>query len=261
MALGSKSLFNYGIQVTSLNCNLDFKNQMGGSTLTAVLSLGFYSPQGLANEIATQLQSLDSVNVYTVTVNRNIMGGLQNRITIATNGSFLQLLFGSGPNVNSSCASLAGFNQTDYTGATSYTGSQTTGIILIPDFVGYNYLNNFNTNLVFGAVNVSASGVKESVTFSIQKFIFVEFMYEKKSNLLAWNNLFSWMIQQRQFDFTPEIFSPDTFFTVTLEQTDFEGQGLGYQMLEMLPDFPNDYQTGSLKFRIIESLSRFLPPG
>ncbi len=258
MALSAKTLITYGLQVTTLNNKLDFKIAALGPTLTATLNLGFYSPGGLAQEVALQLQTADSTNLYTVTVARNVMGGTQNRLIISTNGSFLSLLFGSGPNFNISCSSLIGFNSVDYTGFTTYTGSNSIGTTLIPDFIGYNYLDNMNQSKLFGAVNISASGLKESVTFNIQLFINVEYKYEKKDNLLAWRNFFTWAIQQRQFDFTPEISFPDTLFNVTLEQTQYHDQGLGYQMNEMLPDFPNLYQTGPLKLRIIPNTSQFV---
>lgn len=257
MALSAKSLFTYGLQVSSLNQNIDFQIVSSGPILTAVLDLGFYSPDGLAQEIALQMQSLDDTNVYAVSVARNIMGGTQNRITIATNGTFFSILFGSGPNAASSAAILAGFNAADYTGDVSYTGSATTGTTLLPDYLGYNFLSDDNMSSVFGAVNISASGLKEAVTFNIQLFIEVEFMYEKKANLAAWKDFFSWAIQQRQFDFTPEISSPDVVYNVTLESTQASDQGLGYRMSEMLPNFPNTYQTGPLRFRIIPNTSEF----
>jgi hypothetical protein len=258
MALQALSVFTYGIEITTLNRNLDFKISGGGAELNAVLNLGFYSPQSLADEIVRALQAQDSVNSYTCTVNRNILNGTQNRLTISTTGSFLSLLFGTGTNVFTSVASVAGFNASDYTGNTSYTGSTSTGTNLIPDFQGYNYLDDNNQGKVFGAVNVSAAGIKESVVFNIQKFIDVEFKYEPRSKLLQWKNFFTWAIQQRPFDFIPEISSPNTSYQLTLEKTSYDGKGLGFQMKEMLPNFPNYFTTGPMNMRIIESLSSFL---
>lgn len=261
MALSSKSLFVYGLTVTTLNQNIDFKISSGGSTLTAQIALGFYSPQSLAQAIGFALQTQDSTNIYTVSVATNIAGGTQNRITISTNGTYLSLLFASGPNATTSAASLMGFNSTDYTGATTYTGSQSTGISLIPDYIGYNYLDEKNIKEVFGAVNVAASGLKEAVTFNTQTFIQVEYMYEAKANLTAWSNLWTWMIAQKTFDFIPEISNATTVYTVTLETTEANNKGLGYMMKEMLPDFPNFYRTGNLKLRITPNTSQFISSG
>lgn len=259
MALNSKSLFNYGIQVTNLNQNIDFVKELGGDTLTAQLNLGFYSPGGLAEQVALQLQSMDPDNVYTVTVDRTILGGTQNRITVSTSGTYLELLFGTGPNTNTSAAGIMGFNSVDYTGSTTYTGAQTTGTVLIPDYIGYNYSDPDQAAKLFGAVNVSAAGIKEAVTFNTQFFIEVEFKYEPESRLADWKAFFIWAIQQRQFDFTPNISDPTLVYNSTLERTEYDDKGLGYKMKEMLSEsLPNFYSTGALVFRIIPSTSQFI---
>ena len=258
MALNSKSVLTYGITVTTLNNAIDFKNTSGGGQLTAILTAGAYSPTSLAVEIGYQLQSIDPVNIYTVTVARNIFGGTQNRITISTNGTFLSLLFSSGSNASTSAAGIMGYNPVDYTGSTSYSGSQSMGTALVPEYIGYNYLDDSNMAKLYGAVNISSSGLKEAVTYSIQKFIEVEFKYISKANLPFWQDFFFWAIQQQAFDFTPQISDPDTVYNVTLEKTDYQDQGMGFRMPEMLPDFPNVYMTGPLVFRIIENTSQFI---
>jgi len=258
MALSSKSLILYGFEITSLNRNLDFKASAMGPELTAVLNLGFYSATSLLLEIKRAMEDADPSNTYTGSIDRTLAGGTQNRISIETNGAYLDLLFATGTNVNTSVFSLIGFNGQDYTGATEYTGAQTTGISLIPDYLGYNYLDDKSQRKVFGSVNVAASGLKEAITFNIQKFIDVEYRFEPSARLSEWANFFNWAIQQKPFDFTPEILSPDTVYEVTLEKTSYDGKGMGYRMAEMLPNFPNFYQTGPLNLRIIEESQMFL---
>lgn len=260
MALQARSLMNYGIQITTLNRNLDFKISSGGATLTAVLNLGFYSTTSLAQAIATAMQAVDGSNNYSSSVNRNILGGTQNRITITTTGTYLSLLFNTGVNVNTSVSSTIGFLPIDYTGSTSYTGSTTTGNILMPQFIAYNYLSDLHQAKVFGAVNVSASGLKESVVFAIQTFIDLEFRYEPASALPTWVSFFTWAIQQRPFDFIPEITNPSVAYQVTLEKSPYDSKGLGFSMKEMLPTFPNLYQTGAINFRIILANQTFAQP-
>lgn len=258
MALNSLSLFNYGLEVTALNQNLDFKASSGGPTLTATLDLGFYSVNGIALAVAAAMNDVDTLNHYTATADFTIANGTQNRITIQTTGSYLSLLFSSGPNAATSCAELIGFNETDYTGSTHYTGSQSIGTILIPDYFGYNYLDDMNQAKLFGAVNISAAGTKEAITFNTQEFINVEYRYEPKSKLLQWKNFFLWAIQQRPFDYIPQISTPTVNYQLTLESTSYDSKGLGYSMKEMLPNFPNFYQTGPLQFRIVLNLAEFL---
>lgn len=251
MALSSQSLFLYGYTIGLTNSNLDFKASALGPTLTAAIPLGDYSLSSLLSAIALAMTNADPANTYQAVADRTIMGGTQNRITISTSGSFLSLLFGTGPSVNTSVASLIGFSPIDSTGHMAYTGNQSTGVTLMPSFIGYNYRDDLNQAKVFGAVNVSAAGLKEAVVFNIQKFIDVQFKYEDKSRLQEWQNLFYWLIQQKPFDFTPEITNPTRFFPVTLEKSDYEGKGLGYQLKEMLPNFPNLYDTGPLNLRIV----------
>jgi hypothetical protein len=101
-------------------------------------------------------------------------------------------------------------------------------------------------------VNISASGYKESIVFALQQFLQVMFKHELKANLgsARWQPLIDWMIQQRPFEFTPEIGSPNTYYQVTLEDPN---TGLELDMMEELPDMPNYYSTPLLKFRVIPS--------
>ena len=252
MALSSQSLFLYGLQVTEQNRSIDFVNTSGGPTIMATLNLGFYSGTTLVDEIERAMYAADPTNIYTASLDRTVSGGLQNRLTISTSGSFLSLLFGSGPRVASSAATLIGFGLIDQTGATSYQGSTTIGTSLVPDLYGYTYLPPENYRKVFGSVNVSASGVKEAVVFQIQEFVQVNFMYEPKNKISPyWKPLIDWMIQQQPFEFTPEVSSPTVFYNVTLEKSEADGKGMALTMKEQLPKFPNFYTTGLLTMRLV----------
>lgn len=251
MALKAQSMFLYGLEVTANNSSLDFKNSSGGSVLMATLTQGFYSLGGLATEIIKQLQFADPTNTYSVTVDRTIAGGTQNRLSISTSGAFLSLLFGSGPRSASTVAPLIGFTSIDHTGSTSYVGATSCGTILTTEKEGFNYLPVEMDQLIYGNVNVSANGTKEAVVFQIQQFWSVEFRYEPEAKVKTeWLNLNQWMIQQRFFEFTPEITSPTAFYEGTLEKSQKDGKGLGFQFKEMLPNFPFEYQSGPMVFRL-----------
>lgn len=251
MALSTKSLILYGLEVTDFNRSLDFKAASLGPTLMATLRLGFYSLTSLCEEIARAMNAADPVNTYSCTADRTTNGGTENRVTISTSGSFLSLLFASGPRVASTVAPLAGFAIMDRTGFTSYTGPSSAGIPIVPAFVGYNFVDQDQQPKVFGNVNVSASGLKEAIVFQIQRFIDVEFKYEQKARTKGqWKAFVDWAIQQRSFDFTPEIAFPSDVFEVTLDSSPGDGKGLGWAWKELIPDFPNQYTTGHLRFRL-----------
>jgi len=104
---------------------------------------------------------------------------------------------------------------------------------------------------VFGNVNISTSGKKEAIIFNIQRFFTVDFKYEPTAKVVAeWSPLNRWMIQQRLIDFTPEITAPTVFIESTLETHVGDGRGLGFVMREMLPNFPELWVTGLMKFRV-----------
>lgn len=253
MALRSQSLFLYGLAVTELNQWVDFRRVNAGPELSAQLSVGYYSLTGLMLEIKRAMEAVDTSNLYTVTANRSVNGGLENRITISTSGAFLQILFSSGTHAVTSTRTLIGFPATDQTGATSYTGTSSAGTLLVTEFAGYDYLSPTRDQKTFGSVNVSASGIKEAVVWQRQRFHQVNFKYEPEDKIdTGWALFFEWAILQRPFDFTPEISSPNVVSDVTLDGTTADGQGLAYRMPEMIPEFPFHYMTGLLKMRVIQ---------
>ncbi len=255
MALTSQSLFLYGYTVTTLNRNFDFRAVVAETPRQAVLNLGYYSLSGLMRELVRAIGVVDVSNTYTITATRNQSGGLENRVTIATTGSFFSILFASGPNTATNCATLFGFTATDKTGATTYTGSSTTGTAMRPNtsqpsILGYNFVQPYFQPKVIGSLNVSTSGVKEEVIFNIQNFWNIEFMYITQSEgVNDWTPLITWMIQARPIEFTPAIASYSTFYEGTLETSSSDSRAMAFYLKEMLPDFPNIYQTGMMKFR------------
>lgn len=253
MALSSKSLFLYGILINSTNNKIDFKKAAGPTILTATITPGAYSLTSLAIAITAALNAADSLNVYYCTVDRTVGGGLQNRVTIGTStGSYFSLMFASGPNFAVSISTVIGFPQTDTTGALFYQGGSSAGTLLQTTYPGYNYLSPDFKRQLFGSVNVSASGIKEAIVYAIQKFIVVEFKYETKSKVVSeWLPLMTWLIEQKPFDFTPEVSNPSVVYSVTLESSGADSKGLGFEFKEMLPQFPDNYSTGAFKFRVI----------
>lgn len=251
MALRNASLFLYDFEITTDNQFISFGTSAGETpglmtTRTATLAVGFYSLTSLMIEIARALAAADTAHVYTVTANRSIAGGLQNRVTIATDFTYLSIYFATGNTSNP--ADLIGFGPSDFTGATTYTGAGSAGTALVPNQLGYNFLPTEAMQKNFGSLNISASGLKESIVFSLQSFWQVQFKYIPEATMqLSWLPLVQWLIQQREIDFTPDVTDPTTFYTGTLEDPN---QGLELTLTEMLPNFPFNYQTPLMKFRV-----------
>lgn len=253
MALKNKSLFLYNYQITTSNQAIDFVAVNAGPTIFATIPVGYYSLTSLLTTIAYQMGLADTSNIYTATADRTISSGAQNRVTISTSGTHLDLLFVTGVRSASTIATLIGFAG-DQTGATTYTGTSSSGTALIPDLVGYNYLPPTLYNQIQGSVNISASGAKEAIVYQIQQFIAVQYKYETEANAISnWNPFLQWAIQQRSFDFTPDYtLAPTTFYQVTLEKTAQDAKGIGFKMIEMLPQFPFMYDTGLFEMRVVQ---------
>lgn len=253
MALTAKSLFLYGFEITKNNSSLDFRSTLLGAERFATLRVGFYSLTDLLLEVKRALEAADPAHIYTATANRTLVGGTQNRVTILTNGTYLDILFGTGTRVASSVGPLLGYPATNQTGATTYTGTTTAGTALITEKEVFNYIGPELSRSIFGAVNVSASGLKEAVVWNIQKFFEFNVKHEPEAKAKTeWTNFLTWAIQQKPLEFTPMITSPSTFMNCTLEKTSADGKGMAFKLTEMLPDFPFYYQTGLMTFRVKE---------
>lgn len=251
MALRAKSMFLYGLEVRDDNQNLPFRAVLAGPELNAVIPAGFYSLTSLITQIAASMHVADPIHTYTVTADRTVSGGTENRITISTSGSYLDLLFATGTTAASSVRDLIAFGIFDYTGSTMYTNGDSSGTPLVTEWYGKNYQPPEVFTKNFGSVNVSTSGEKEAITWTIQRFIGVEYEHEPQPKVLTeWRDLINWMIQQKPFDFTPEISSPTTVHEVTLEKSTDDGKGLGFNMKEMSPLKSFMFTTGPMTFRV-----------
>lgn len=252
MALGARSLFLYGLQVTELNSSFDFRAVADETPRLATLNLGYYSLTSLLAELVRAIQAVDSSRTYTATVDRTVAGGLQNRVTIASNGALFEILGATGPRVASSCLSLFGFSASDYTGAVSYLGQSTAGTLISPKYPGYNYMGPDDFQAVEGTVSRSASGIKEALVFSVKKYWQIEFKNEPKANLPDWRPFLQWLMLQRPIDFTPEISDPATYYQGTVDRTESDANGLAFKLKEQLPQMPNYFGTGLLTFQVKE---------
>jgi hypothetical protein len=250
VALSAQSVFLWGYEVTEFNSSIDFKSSATGAEFLATLTQGTYSATSLLQEVKRAMEAADPLHSFSATINRTVNSGTENRISIGTNGTYLDLLFLTGTRNASSADSLLGFNHADYTGATGYTGSVSSGTVLIPDYIGYNYLGPDFMRNVFGSLSVTAGGIKEAIVWQVQQFFQAEFKHEPQQKVIdEWMPFLVWAIQQRAFEFTPEITNPTVFYECTLESSPADGKGLGYIMQEQLPEMPFLYRTGLMKFR------------
>ena len=102
------------IIINSTNNKIDFR-EVSTTTLTATLVVGTYTPTTLCAQIKTQLEASGTAT-YTVTFN-----DLSRKFTIATSGSYFDLVFESGPSILNSASGVLGYDIEDLQSALSYT--------------------------------------------------------------------------------------------------------------------------------------------
>jgi hypothetical protein len=255
MALRNPSMFNFGYTIDSSNKYLPFRVTSDVEYL-ATLDEGYYSSQTLADEIITQMQAFAPTINFQISINRTVNSNTENRWTIAApNATYFSLNFATGTNASDSVWSEIGFNASDYTGALTYTGASDTGTKLITAYSAYNYLPPETFKTQSGVTTTSVRGDKDTIIWSTQRFIQCEFKYEPEVKVKTdWQDLMDWMSKIRPFDFTPDYVSaPCDVYSVTLEKDSVAGNGLGYKWQEMLPQFPFNYTTGQMAFRVTPS--------
>lgn len=255
--LKDRALFLYGFDVTNNNKYFNFKNSAIGPELTAVLEIGNYTASEFLIELKRAIEEADGIYTYTASLNRTVMGGTSNALSLVTSGSYFSILFGSGSNNQNSIRQLIGFAQTDYTGATSYTGPFNAGIILYPDFPTYDYLGPDQMVVNDGVKNISAAGVKETLVFAQMQFFQGQWKYitnfQGSTQLTEWQNFLKYATRQLKFEFTPSVSEDSTFYyKCTLESTPADSNGLGYTLKQMRGEgLYRFYDTGLLKFRVL----------
>ncbi|MBL0233244.1 MAG: hypothetical protein IPQ08_06225 [Chitinophagaceae bacterium] len=258
-AIKDVALFLYGFDVSfNVNRYINFKNASLGPELTATLNVGNYTATEYMAAIKAAMELVDGVNTYTVTLNRSINGNTENRMTISTSGSFLSILFGTGTSAANSPATLIGFISTDHVGFTSYTGTFSSGTILIPSLMPYtyNYLGPENFTMKDGVKNISSSGIKETLVFADQRFFEGEWKYIANfgisTELTQWQALVDYMTRQLSFEFTRSINeNPNLYEQCTLEKTPQDSNGMGHQFKQMMGEgLYRFYTTGPLTFRV-----------
>lgn len=211
-----KCTLNYRLEVTSSNRSLDFKSSPGGPEKQATLKSGLYSLTTLAREVSRAMTQADGgANTYTVTVDRTIGGGLQNRITISSSGAFLSLLFASGTRTASNCASLLGFNVADRTGGTSYSGNFSAGKIIVPTYPPFDLQPVGTIHDAKRSINETVNGLVEIVSFAtFRNFEFkIKFIKENSQEYFDFQDFNLWLLRGGPVEFTPQVTAPDEYST------------------------------------------------
>jgi len=246
----------YGHTVTSQNLYLDFDE--GSGELTAEVNPGKYSLTEFAQEVKRAIDDAGTLT-YTVTIDRSIPS-----LTISAGATF-ELLTATGSHAGASVFSLSGFAGPNRVGLSSYSGAQT-GSVYHPQFKLQSYVSSDDLrSSVEASINESASGELEIVTFGTRKK--VEFNFKLITNILmdgliVKNNstalgqtrlLMQYLITKSPFEMMYDEEDRNTFETLLLDSTTEDSKGTSYRLKEMYDrGLPNIFETGLMKFRVIE---------
>jgi len=113
------------IVIDSTNNKFDFKKTAGGSLLTATLTAGSYTPSDLATHIATQLTT--AASGPTITGSYSSITKLFTFVSDGAGSTVFQPFFATGTNQLQSCHRVLGFDDTDLSGALTYTSTYVLG--------------------------------------------------------------------------------------------------------------------------------------
>jgi hypothetical protein len=258
--LKTYSKFYYGIEIVDGQNVIDFYD--GVSNKSAIINVGGYSLQGLATEVATQMNKVTQNNGFTVIVNRN------NRyFTIKTvDNTNFSLLFLTGTNNILSPYAVLGFPKLDFTGSFQYTSTASIGKVYSPQFLLQNYVDaDLTSSPVEAVVNRSTSGNKyEVVRFGTNKIYRFELAYTTNVELIQANyirnnptgiedlvDFMEFCTRKFPLEFMKDEADSSQYDTVVLESTPQSQDGVSY---EISPDYgqnlPEFYTLGGpLSFR------------
>jgi hypothetical protein len=259
MSLKTRSVFYYGLEITSDNLYLDFK-EGAGSELSAELEVGSYTHSEIAAVIKTALEDAGALT-YTVTLNRTTR-----IITIAASGAFT-ILGATGTHTGSSCLSLLGYAASDTSSAVSHVASSACGTAYTPQFILQDHVaTDHSQRLAYANVNKSASGRVQVQRFGTEQFLqcsikFITDIPQTSAGPITSNPtgvadaqaFMEWCIAKQPLEYMANSSAPDTYERVLLESTPQDQSGTAFELREAYDrGLPGYFETGVLRFRKLE---------
>lgn len=258
MSITTRSSFYYGHTVTLSNFQVDFDE--GSGEITADLPVGSYSLTSFAAQIAASMTDTGLLS-YSATVDR-----ATRKITISEDLSTdFDLLASSGTHTGTSALTLAGFSADKTVGfsheSDSASGKEYRPQFLLQEFVDFDDFQQASQ----AAVNVSASGATEVVSFGLIKMAemsikFASNIDQGTGNIIETNatgvadlrEFLQDITGKSFFEFNPDRDAPAVFRKVILDKLSGGGSkdGTGYKLQEEYgKNMPGYFSSGKLTLR------------
>lgn len=250
-----RSVFYYGHTVTNTSNTLRIDEGFGD--VDVVLENGKYSMTNYIEMVSRRLNA-EMTQEYIVIVDR-----ISRVVTISAPLAFDLKVADIYP-LNSGYP-VMGFNGANVTGATSYTSDKASGSAYFVQFPIQSYIDfDYNKEFADAAVNVTAEGDEEIVSFGLQQYmegnvkgITNRFQplgspFENNETGLADSISFlDYAIEKGKIEFMLDRDDRDDFTKVILSKTAKSSKGTGYQLKENLT-IGGYYETGKLTFKKVQ---------
>lgn len=250
----TKSEIIYGIEITSENRYLDFKE--GATSFSAELNPGRYTLATIARAVSTALNNAGLFS-YSCSIDR-----ATRKLTISASGSF-QLIAANPPH-SGNAANMIGFTA-DKTGF-NVTSDVGLGKIYTPP----RYLQDYedpenNLAAISESLNESANGTVEVFSLGEKKICEFNIDYitdnasaysflENIPGMIAkTRDLLTYLSKKGPVDFLPDKTKPEEFYTLIMEKNAFNSKGTGFRLFEMSGlGHIKMWETKTMTFRVVE---------
>lgn len=255
--LKTYSEFNYGHTITE--DNFYFPIIFNGETFNVELRVGTYTLGNFVGELSRALTTIPGIE-FDLSLDREtriITIEADQTFTIPTQSSNL---------VNNSCYSLVGLDGTsDLSGSSSYSGSQGSGFVFVPQFRLQDYID-FEDDQEFlkSSLTETGSGLTQVTSFGIAKTMSCNIKYqtnivpqggglledpEGEDNL---RKFMSYVITKAPIEFVRDNENRNDFVNCFLNSTAKSKDGTGFTLRELYAEGIAEYfETRTITFREI----------
>lgn len=250
-----RSVFYYGHTVTDTSNTIRMNE--GAGDVDVVLENGRYSMTNYIEMISRRINA-ELTQEYTVSVGRD-----SRLVTISAPLDFTLNVADIFP-LNSGYP-IMGFNGANLSGTNSYTGDSACGSAYFVQFPIQSYVDfSFNKDFADAAVNITAEGDEEIVSFGLQQYMegnikgitnrFQPLGAPIENNETGLADSISFMdyaIEKGKIEFMLDRDIRSEFTKVILNKTPKSSKGVGYQLKENL-SIGGYYETGRLTFKKVK---------
>ena len=256
--ISTYSKFYYGIEITENNARIDFDE--GGGEITAILDVGTYTPEEIADQVALHLNGAGTFT-YTCTFNRTTK-----KLTI-TSSSSVDLLMDTGTNSLISAFETLGYDTTSDETGTSFVADNTCCTEYAPQFLLQSYTPvEQMIEQLHSTVNETITGKQELITYGDMRMMrcnitFITDISQPSGGPIINNasgvsqalDFLHWCSKKNKIEFMPDKDTPGTFINLVFDSSAIAKDGTKFRLKELYDRGLNGYfETELMTFREVD---------